>query len=315
MTSLRARRRLFVALEVTGAVANEIDGLRRAIGSSQLGRIAPHVTLVPPVNVREVELSSALGILRSVAHEDPIPVVLGPARSLLPRSPVLYLEIDDSSGRIARLQRRLDASPLSAPRTRPSRPFLAHVTLSSHMERKAISPAVELFSHYQVETVLSALTLYEQHHAEPRHPWHPLADVILGVGTSPDRGGRAFGFTASHRPGPDIATPDEEGALFGGADSVAVIGRDRASVVAQSFGAIVNNQLVIDRWCVDESRRGEGIGRALLSALERTAVALDTERALIASSSSEEESFLSHLGLAAVDGPPSTSSRTWFAHS
>ncbi len=303
---------MFVALEITGAVASEVDGLRRAIGSSALGRISPHLTLVPPVNVAESDLPSALALLRSVAHEASIAVELGPACSFSSRSPVLYLEVSDPSGRIARLQRRLDAPPLQAPTSRPSRPFSAHVTLSSRMERHEIASAIELFGNFREAAVLSVLRLYEQHHNEERHPWHPLADVVLGAGTQAERGGLAIAFTVSRDPGPDAVLEENETRRLDGGQPVAVIGREGREVVAEARGATVGAQFVIEKWCVEDARRGEGIGRLLVRAIERAASGLGAERLYVAASVEEQAAFLAHLGFRAVGRPPMSDASVWF---
>ncbi len=62
-----ARVRLGVALLVPPPFDTEIDGLRRALGDGALGRIPAHLTLVPPVNVREERLGEALAALRRAA--------------------------------------------------------------------------------------------------------------------------------------------------------------------------------------------------------------------------------------------------------
>jgi 2'-5' RNA ligase len=312
VTSPRARRRLFVALEITGPVAAEVDGLRRAIGSSSLGRIAPHLTLIPPVNVPESDLGGALGLLRKAAFDDPMPIELGPAESFTARSPVLYLAVSDPAGNIARLQRRLDAAPLAAPASRPHRPFSAHVTLSSRMHGVEKRAAIEAFAHYRAETVLSLLTLYEQHHGEARHPWHPLADVVLGAGTPADRGGRQLGFVVSRLPGPDVASIEGETRRLYGGEPVAVVGREGAAVVAEARGAKVGTQLLIECWGVDDGRRGQGNGRALIRAIDRAVPRLDAERLLIAAPTDAQAAFLDHLGFTAVNGPRTSGVPAWF---
>jgi 2'-5' RNA ligase len=85
-----ARRRFGVVVLITGAAAAEIDGLRRAVGDPWLDRVPPHVTLVPPVNVRESELETALAVLRAAAAQArPFTLELGPTATFLPASPVL----------------------------------------------------------------------------------------------------------------------------------------------------------------------------------------------------------------------------------
>ncbi|MGB9112991.1 MAG: GNAT family N-acetyltransferase [Acidimicrobiales bacterium] len=274
--------------------------------------MAPHLTLIPPLNVGEPDLPGALGVLRAAAFEDPIPVELGPAGSFSGRSTVLYLAVSDPAGLVERLQRRLDQAPLAAPPTRPSRPFSAHVTLSSRIDRAEIRAAVELFAHFKVQTQLSALTLYEQHHEKALHPWFPLADVVFGASTSPDRGGRRLGFVVSRIPGPDVPVEWRDAARVDGGTPVFVIGREGAEVVATARGAIVGTQLVIDSWCVVNERRGEGVGRALVRAIERAAVGLGAERVLLAASTDVETAFFVHLGLAAESGFLSPGAR-WFS--
>lgn len=312
MTSPRARRRLFVALEVTGEAAIEIDGIRRAIGSSSLGRIAPHLTLVAPVNVAEQHLDEALAVLRANASEDPIPVALGPPRALRAKSPVLYLEVRGTSARLAQLQRALDLPPLAAPTSRPKRPFLAHVTLSSRMEKAEMPTVLAALAHFRVETVLSRLTLYEQHHDEARHPWYPLADVLLGAGSAATRGGRAVSFVVSRVPGPDVPDAVAAASPVAGGETVAVIGREGRDLVAEAFGRLVGGQFVVERWCVERARRGEGFGHALVRAVERAGAAVGSERVVIAAPSPEQSAFLSHVGLVAADGLVAGRPLAWF---
>src|SRR5204863_5833580 len=78
------RVRLASALLVPEPFAREIDGLRRALGEN-LDRVAPHLTLVPPVNVRVDEINKALSALRrAAAVMQPTTVTLGPAVTLHP---------------------------------------------------------------------------------------------------------------------------------------------------------------------------------------------------------------------------------------
>ena len=62
-----ARQRLGVVLLVPQPLATEIDGVRRALGDGALDRIAPHITLVPPVNVAERDLPRAFTLVRTAA--------------------------------------------------------------------------------------------------------------------------------------------------------------------------------------------------------------------------------------------------------
>src|SRR3546814_12692199 len=84
-----ARQRLGVVLLVPQPLATEVDGVRRALGDGALARIAPHITLVPPVNVAERDLPEALAIVRRAAGASrPLHLTLGPVLTFAPANPV-----------------------------------------------------------------------------------------------------------------------------------------------------------------------------------------------------------------------------------
>src|SRR3954471_14384574 len=88
------RRRLGVAIIVPSPLNHEIDGLRRACADATLDRVPAHVTLVPPVNVREEHVGDALAVLRDAgAATRPFTVTLGPTATFHPDTPVLYLDV------------------------------------------------------------------------------------------------------------------------------------------------------------------------------------------------------------------------------
>jgi 2'-5' RNA ligase len=86
------RLRLGVVLLVPPPVHREVDALRRACGDASLGRVPAHLTLVPPVNVREERFEDVLAVLRAAgAATRPFRLELGPPTTFLPDNPVLYL--------------------------------------------------------------------------------------------------------------------------------------------------------------------------------------------------------------------------------
>ena len=98
------RSRVGVVLLLPEPAGSEVDVLRRAVGADDVDRLASHLTLVPPVNVRDDDMDSALDLLRDAAERTaPFRLVLGPPRTFLPINPVLYLEVggDVAAGRQA----------------------------------------------------------------------------------------------------------------------------------------------------------------------------------------------------------------------
>ena len=157
------RRRLTVALVVTGAVAHEIDGLRRALGAAALERIAPHCTLVPPLNVREEHLDTVLDHLRSAAGRSaPIAVTLGPPGTFWPRTPVLYLAVGGDLDAIAALRSDLGTGPLAPPAGRVERDFVPHVTLDQRIDPARLPQALEAMADYRAEYCFERVCLLEQ---------------------------------------------------------------------------------------------------------------------------------------------------------
>src|SRR5438876_11352846 len=109
------RVRVGVALLVPPPVDREIDALRRACGDGALGRIPAHLTLVPPVNVRDDRLHDALDVLRGAAAATrPFVVELGPPATFLPDSPTLYLAVTgDGVETVDALRERVFVEPLA----------------------------------------------------------------------------------------------------------------------------------------------------------------------------------------------------------
>src|SRR5688500_19331138 len=104
-------RRLGVALLVPRPLDAEIDGLRRALGDGTLGRIPAHLTLVPPVNVREDRLGEVLAVLRrAAAVTRPFTVPLGPPATFLPDSPTMCLAVGGTD--VQDLRERVFVDPL-----------------------------------------------------------------------------------------------------------------------------------------------------------------------------------------------------------
>src|SRR5437867_1954584 len=93
------RLRLGVALLIPPPVDRAIDALRRALGDGSLGRIPAHLTLVPPVNVRDDRLGDALDVVRAAAASTrPFAVMLGPPATFLPDTPVVFLPVGGIGG-------------------------------------------------------------------------------------------------------------------------------------------------------------------------------------------------------------------------
>jgi GNAT superfamily N-acetyltransferase/2'-5' RNA ligase len=241
---------------VTGALANEIDGLRRALGAKALERIAPHCTLIPPVNVREESIEAVLSNVRAAAGKSaPIAVNLGPLATFWPRTPVLYLAVSGDVDAMTVLRTNLGAGPLAPPPARSERDFVAHLTLDQRIEQ---------------------VTVLEQ---DANHRWQPLADAALGKPVVAGRGSLDLELSVVERPDPVVAAwADEQWAghsreRYGeGPRPVkpyALVARADGRPVGFADGEIRGPVLRIGRLIVSPEWRSLGVGSHLLRALER----------------------------------------------
>ncbi|MEA3056128.1 MAG: hypothetical protein QOD30_1560 [Actinomycetota bacterium] len=171
------RQRLGVALLVPAPVALEIDALRRALGDDDTERIPPHVTLVPPVNVREEDVDDAVRVLRSAAGAvGPLRLELGPVTSFAPVSPTVHLAVAGEVDAVQALRDAVFTPPLSRPLTHE---FVPHVTLiegTAHVEA-----ALSALGGYFASVVIDRVHLMrESRRDDGSRIWRPVTDAQLG---------------------------------------------------------------------------------------------------------------------------------------
>ena len=177
--------------------AREIDGLRRALGEN-LERVAPHLTLVPPVNVRVDELGAALTLLRrAAASENPITVTLGPAVTFHPVNPVVYLEVGGDVEAVHRVREAVFDGPLERSM---SHSFVPHVTLVESTTPDRIEAALVALADYRIEVTFDATHLLQEHERR----WRPIADARFAPALVVGRGGIETEITVSSLADPHV---------------------------------------------------------------------------------------------------------------
>ena len=207
-----------MALLVPAPVGAEIDGLRRAVGDGALGRIPAHLTLVPPVNVREDRLVEALAVLRRAAGATrPFTVSLGPPSSFLPDNPTLHLRVDDAKC-VSALRDRVFVDPLARSLTWP---FVPHVTLADEADPDRIAAALTALADYRVDVTFSRVHLLRE---GPDRVWAPIADAAFAPPAVIGRGGLPIELTVTEVVDPEaqrlaparlVVTARADGAVAG----------------------------------------------------------------------------------------------------
>jgi 2'-5' RNA ligase/GNAT superfamily N-acetyltransferase len=266
-------------------VRDEVDGLRRALGDPSLDRVPAHLTLVPPVNVRQDDLGRALAVLRAAAAAAPpvLRLVLGPPDSFLPANPVLYLVV---GGDVEALHRLRDAVFLEPLARSLSWPFVPHLTLADGAEPALIEAATNVLGRYRIVVSIERVHLLREIRGEEGRTWDPLADAafappaIVGVGSP-----LALELVRSELVDPEgMALLSAEGITSAGGVTSDRPKRPGHQLVltARREGAVVG---VATAWLtpdggrvgvlVASAHRGQGIGSHLLAAVESGTIEAD----------------------------------------
>jgi 2'-5' RNA ligase/GNAT superfamily N-acetyltransferase len=209
-----SRGRVGVALVLDHPLADEVDGLRRAVGDPALGRIPAHITLVPPVNVRRAQLADATARLRAAATVvgGPIRLTLGSVSTFLPANPVLFLAVGGDTDALRRLRDAVFVTPLERSLTWP---WVPHVTLADGIDEARIASALVALDRFAVVWDVDRLVMLRE---GPGRVWQPLSDVALGPRVSVGTGGLALEISRGRMLDPEARQMFEEAGLAAGPD-------------------------------------------------------------------------------------------------
>jgi 2'-5' RNA ligase/GNAT superfamily N-acetyltransferase len=270
------RMRLGVALLVPSPLAEEIDGLRRALGDPALVRVPAHLTLVPPVNVADRDLRDALDVLAAAAAATrPFSLVLGPPATFWPDNPVVHLPADGDVAALEDLRLRVFRAPLARPLTWP---FVPHVTIADEAAPGRIDAAVSALSSYRTSVRFERVHILQE---GPQRRWTVAADAAFRVPAVVGRGGLPIELTVNDGVDPlvagwaDAAWADHDrqsaGAAWAPDAPFAITARREGSVVGLAEGAVRGETCELRRLIVDPIVRRQGVGSHLLAALESLA--------------------------------------------
>lgn len=274
------KHRLGVALLLPAPFDREVDALRRACDDGALGRIPSHLTLVPPVNVREDAMADALRVLRTAAASvAPFTLQLGPPATFLPNSPTLYLAAwGPGADALQRLRDGVFYPPLERPLTWP---FVAHVTLADEMAPDRIAAAIEALAGYRATVTFERVHLLEESKTAEGRVWQPIADASFAPPAVVGRGGIELELSVSEHLDPEASVfaaqawdtyrIESLGPDARDGDEFAIAARREGVVVGVAHGWTHGGVALLRDLIVAGQERGQGIGSKLLAAFESLA--------------------------------------------
>jgi GNAT superfamily N-acetyltransferase len=296
-----AKMRLGVALVMPPPLDREVDTLRRATGDGTFGRVPPHCTIVPPVNVRADRLGDALAVLRTAAAASrPIEARLGPPTTFLPDNPVLYLPVEMGAAAVAALRQRVFQDPLARPLTWP---FVPHVTVADEADPERIAAAQVALCDYRADVTFDRVHLLQE---GPGRVWAPIADFRLEAPAVVGRGGLEVALSVTEALDPEARAFSQrewdacnlaELGRARGAEPLSITARSGDKVVGVAEGEWSPPTAYLDNLIVAASERGHGIGSRLLAAFESSAAERGCVRLLLrVRSGTDAEGFYRHKG-------------------
>lgn len=276
---MSGRQRLLVAYRLRDRAAHEVDAFRRALGSSEIERIAPHITLVPPVNV-DADRIESLGVLleQSVTRLAPFPVSFNGVGTFAPLLHVIYLRVTDGAIDLEHLRAQCQVGELVVSGTRP---FVPHVTLKSHANPELVTNARAFLSGFSLSVEIDRVTLLRVDEQSVNRRWREDGEFVLGSAMTLGRGSEEVLLSLSSvLAGADRKFVDEHGGDTRTFERV-LTGMDRSMLIVRArigdtlVGLLLLSQQgafgEIDCLVVDAKRRNMGTGRKMLAYLGRVA--------------------------------------------
>jgi 2'-5' RNA ligase len=282
--------RLGVALLLPEPVRSEVQGLRRAMGDGGLDRIAPHITLVPPVNVNVSGLDDALTVIRSAGHRmTPFSLKLGPINTFAPATPVIKLDVSGELDQLDRLRDLVFTGPLQRSLTWP---FSPHVTLKDEATHEQLRTIPYVLTGFESTVQFDRVHLLRE---DERRRWTPVADAPFAPGSFVGRGGLELELSTSQLIDP-VAARLLDGRVP--ATDLVITARRDGATVGVTAGKVCGDDLDVRALFVHPEFRMQGIGSHLIRHLLAEASGLGCELAVLALDFGEESSrsFFEKLG-------------------
>lgn len=137
-----------------------LSDVRADVGDPLAPFIPPHVTLLPPTDVRASDLEDFVAHLERVAAgHGGFEMVLSGAASFRPISPVVFVQVSEGISSCERLERAIRSGPV---RRDLEFNYHPHVTVAHHVADGALDEAAERCEEFRARFVVDRFDLYDQ---------------------------------------------------------------------------------------------------------------------------------------------------------
>ncbi|GAA4976913.1 2'-5' RNA ligase family protein [Kineococcus glutinatus] len=148
-----------IAVPVPEPYATELTRWRCEFGDPLADRIPPHVTLLPPTELRTGQLGRVRAHLRAVAAGgEPFEMHLRGTATFRPVSPVVFVQLVRGISQCELLEAAVRGGPLARDIAFPYHP---HVTVAHDVEEPALDRAEETLRDWEASFPVTGFSLYE----------------------------------------------------------------------------------------------------------------------------------------------------------
>lgn len=164
-----------VALAIPEPWATQLQDYRTAVGDTTATQIPTHITLIPPIEVEDAELTEVHEHLTRAAVRHPeFSVLLRGTGTFRPISPVVFVTVAEGISACEVLAAELRRGPLAQDLTFPYHP---HVTIAHHLDDAALDRAFEELADFTCRFKADHFMLYLH---EEGTGWRPAREFPLG---------------------------------------------------------------------------------------------------------------------------------------
>jgi 2'-5' RNA ligase len=164
-----------VSIAIPSPHAEMLQARRASFGDPLADSIPTHVTLLPPTDVTDDELTDAVKHLDEVATAGhPFRMVLRGTGTFRPTSPVVFVQVSSGIGECELLEKDIRRGPLDRPLDFNYHP---HVTVAHHVPEESLERAFTELAGFECQFTVEEFHLYE-HGTDG--VWRPVRSFVLG---------------------------------------------------------------------------------------------------------------------------------------